>query len=750
MANHKLKKTCDLSLAHNFFLVGIVLLFLVVGSINLWSVPPFEGPDEAQHYAYIKWLITEGSLPPQGDTAWQNGIEQESGQPPFYYFIASLPVRLVDIDNPPAVYRPNPHFVGPLPRASFDNDNRAIYYDEDTHPLRGGWLALFLARGVSLSFGVLLIVAIYGLVRQVWPESSVLALGSALLVAMTPQVLYISSMASNDIPAAALSTLALWLFATYLRQYETRSPIWGVYIGIVLGLAGLTKVSGFTLSLCVGTGLVWLWLSRRRSLSQVIQFGLAFSLGLLLVSGWWLGRNWISYGALFGLNPHDQTPWAIRDNEQIVPMLSRWMEVWRSYWLAIGWGTIRLGKWPGGWSYHIFFGLLFLAFAGWLRLFWQWWHQPEKRPTATTIALLSLLLVAFIVTALSLEIWMHRVVAPYGRLLFPAIGAITIFLLLGWHVLHPRLSWLALGYVTTMGILTPFILIAPAYTHKNLSATEIATLPPSIGWRFGETSESPFAELISFTPQRTTIYADEILPIDICWRALSTVERDYSVMVQALGLDNHLVVSQRSYPDSGRYPTSQWEPGQVWCETMHVQVYLDLEKTMIYRLEVSLMDTVTNERLPATNQAGEPLTHTFIAAVRLVQPATQQFATNLPPSSNIHLTDSEFIPVWQVGTTVPLTLTWAATEPLEQDYQVFIHLRDTQTGENVVQADGPPVDGLYPSTWWSVNELIPDVHLINLPSDLPPGSYRLVVGLYDLVTNTRPIPEIDLGLVQVE
>ncbi|MBK9052019.1 MAG: hypothetical protein IPL78_14250 [Chloroflexi bacterium] len=49
-------------------------------------------------------------------------------------------------------------------------------------------------------------------------------MGAAFLVAVTPQVIFISSMASNDIPAAALSTLALWLFALYLRQYKTRPP----------------------------------------------------------------------------------------------------------------------------------------------------------------------------------------------------------------------------------------------------------------------------------------------------------------------------------------------------------------------------------------------------------------------------------------------------------------------------------------------------------------------------------------------
>ncbi len=731
-------------------LSGIVILFLLLGSIYLWLIPPFEGPDEAQHIAYIRWIITEGSLPPQGSEAWQTGIEQQSGQSPLYYFVASLPARLVDISNPPAVYRPNPYFIGPRPRHVFDNDNRAIHYPSDTNPLRGGWLALYLARGVTLTFGALLVISVYGLARQIWPEPRTVALSAAFLVAVTPQVLYISSMASNDIPAAALSTLAIWLFAVYWRQHQTLSPIWAVAVGIVLGLAGLTKVSAFVWAIPIGLGLSWLWLSGRRSLGQVMQFGLTLTLSVMAVAGWWLVRNWLFYGSPFGLDPHNQTPWAIPPGAQLDPFLLRWLEVWRSYWLALGWGTIRLGYWPSSWPYTLFFLLLFLALVGWLYGIWLWRRQPEKRPEVTNLIFLSFLLVGVLVTAAFLESWMHRVMAPHGRLLFPASGAITLFLILGWRHLHPRLPLLACSYIAALGILTPFILIYPAYTHTTLTPAEIAALPPAIGWRFGETSTPPFAELISFTPRQTTIYAGEILQVELCWRALAIVEQEYSVMVQIIGPENGLISSRRSYPGEGRHPTSLWQPGQVWCENFHLSISPDLESTLVYRLEVGIFDEVNNRRLTATDSTGNLLSHTFIDAVRLVQPATQQFITGLPTTPNLHLVNDQHSSTWQIGVSTSLTLTWVVPAPVTQDYQVFIHLRDLQTGENIFQVDGPPVQGWYPSSWWSPNELIADVRTFTIPADLLPGTYRLVVGMYDLATGTRPIPEIDLGVVQIE
>ncbi|MBK9052017.1 MAG: hypothetical protein IPL78_14240 [Chloroflexi bacterium] len=299
-------------------------------------------------------------------------------------------------------------------------------------------------------------------------------------------------------------------------------------------------------------------------------------------------------------------------------------------------------------------------------------------------------MISLLINMLSLESWMHRVIAPYGRLLFPLISAISLFLILGWQSLHPRLPWLVYAYVAALGILTPVILIRPAYTHTTLTPAEIAALPPSIGWRFGETAQTPFAELIRFTTQETTVNAGNILQIELCWQALTTVEQEYSVMVQVTGPENQLVVSRRSYPGEGRYPTSLWEPGKVWCEKIHIPIYLDLAETLVYRLEVGWFDEENDRRLVATDKAGNRLSHTFIEAVRLVQPATQQFITDLPTTSDLHLVNSQYTSIWQIGSTIPLTFTWAATTPLSVDYQVFVHVRDLQTGETVIYGDGPP------------------------------------------------------------
>lgn len=81
-----------------------------------------------------------------------------------------------------------------------------------------------------------------------------------------------------------------------------------------------------------------------------------------------------------------------------------------------------------------------------------------------------------------------------------------------------------------------------------------------------------------------------------------------------------------------------------------------------------------------------------------------------------------------------LTLAWQALAPIDIDYTVFIHLLG-ENGPPVAQSDRPP--GGYPTSNWQPSEIVVDTFVVELPPDLPPGTYTLQTGMYDLTTLER-------------
>jgi hypothetical protein len=84
---------------------------------------------------------------------------------------------------------------------------------------------------------------------------------------------------------------------------------------------------------------------------------------------------------------------------------------------------------------------------------------------------------------------------------------------------------------------------------------------------------------------------------------------------------------------------------------------------------------------------------------------------------------------------VCLTLHWTCQGSMDRDYTVFVHLLD-QEGELAAQADGPPLDGDYPTSFWAPGETVLDRHVIDVEG-LPSGLYSLRAGLYVLENGER-------------
>lgn len=101
------------------------------------------------------------------------------------------------------------------------------------------------------------------------------------------------------------------------------------------------------------------------------------------------------------------------------------------------------------------------------------------------------------------------------------------------------------------------------------------------------------------------------------------------------------------------------------------------------------------------------------------------------------------------GETLVLFLYWQAPGEIDEDYTVFIHLTNAK-GEIALGEDSQPRGGRLPTSKWLRDKLVVDAHILTIPSDVPPGEYRLEVGLYFpptlervLITNenNRPVDD---------
>lgn len=85
----------------------------------------------------------------------------------------------------------------------------------------------------------------------------------------------------------------------------------------------------------------------------------------------------------------------------------------------------------------------------------------------------------------------------------------------------------------------------------------------------------------------------------------------------------------------------------------------------------------------------------------------------------------------QAGETVQIDLRWQPLRPLEADYTSFVQL--LAGDEKVAQSDHQPGGVYYPTSLWQPGATVRDRHTLALPASIPPGPYRLLVGLYQLI-----------------
>jgi len=734
----------------------LIVVFLALGLIYSITVPVFESPDEPWHFNYVRYVAQGHGLPSMRDN--DSGAYQEVGQPPLYYLVAGWVTAPFQPDDLRGLALHNPGFGYQAPGTVNDNKNLMAHTEREAFPWSGAALAIHLARLVSLAFGALTVLAAWGLAREVFPDSSLIPLATAALVALTPQFIFVSSVTSNDSSAAALSTATLSAIARMWRLGVTTRRV--ALTGMLVGLASLTKTSTILLGVfAVAAILIPLQNSNSVILSRsAVALGTTQNLrsrlrdaGVLMVvalavGGWWYVRNAILYGDPLGLSVHLNTPWARPALISLSEALSALPSVYRSFWGAFGWGNVEMS--PA--IYYAIATMLVVSLIGWIVPPLTAGRRPPianiQYPIPNARNRQSIILLACglwcIAILVSFLRWNQQVEAPHGRLLFPMLGAFAVLLVAGLARL-PRLP-IMLGIIVVgfllLSLAVPFVFIRPAYAHPELFP------PDQLAVRHSSSVIRPLlygdgARLIGISLDRTSVSPGDWLNMTLCWVAVRPMTNNYTLFVHLLGRENLVIGARNTWPGLGRFPTSLWPVGQAFCDVTPVRVETWADAPELYSIEAGLYDAKTDDRLEAANESGDPVMPPVVGHVRVAPAQPLRVSpqrTSQADFGSAVLIGSDAPESAHPGDAIPLRLYWRAASGLDQDYTVFVHLLDSSS-KLITQADSQPRGGAYPTSAWAAGDVIPDDHTLKLPADLAPGDYGIRVGLY-LAPNGPRLP----------
>ncbi len=215
------------------------------------------------------------------------------------------------------------------------------------------------------------------------------------------------------------------------------------------------------------------------------------------------------------------------------------------------------------------------------------------------------------------------------------------------------------------------------------------------------------------------------------------------------GADPDRYETTRSLAELVGDPTG-WQPGQV--------------RRMIYRLSTSPRLAATRLTLHiALLSYGESLGERVSLSPITVQQRARRFepprvaetadvVLSNPPAFRLvgyELTSREP----RLGDELGVTLHWQSLAEVDSNYTVFVQLLNMDW-RVVAQQDLQPLAGRAPTSTWLRGEFLSDPYRLRLPTDLPPGSYRVIAGMYDASSGQRlPVSAggdfIDLGTVRL-
>ncbi|MCX7854250.1 MAG: hypothetical protein N2383_15895, partial [Caldilineales bacterium] len=354
------------------------------------------------------------------------------------------------------------------------------------------------------------------------------------------------------------------------------------------------------------------------------------------------------------------------------------------------------------------------------------------------VLLAAFLFVGGILTLPLVRALLHETTFLPGRYVLATLPVVAWMLAQGWAAWGGRLAAVPLVPVLAWPLaltiaLVPWLL-QPAYAPPPaLTAAEMDLAPGEpVNIRFGG-----LARLIRMDlgPQPVAVVGRG-LAVTLTWEVLGRSREPYTLAIHLLGAGDLSYGNYTAYPGNGNAATSVWRPGTRFRETYWLPVTAGGTTPAAGRLKITFFREHEGGivSLPVYDAADRQLGHAaYLGELRIEQPLPPALATPSSPvvrfGDVIALTDADF-PSSELrpGWALPVVLSWQILAAVAEPLHVSVQLLDME-GRWRAGADGPVASQLPPHLW-RVGDRLTTVRWVELPSDLPPGRYRLIVVLY--------------------
>jgi len=379
------------------------LYFLLAVAYSL-LMPIWEAPDEPAHYHLAWHLATYGEYPSEE-------VNYEIHQPRTYYYFGALVIRALNtVDAELTRFQRPKEFVYNIRKP----ERRFEWTDENYHFVWG----VYILRWVNVIVGGIALWLNWKTFKQLAPLS--LALAALALAALIPQYLHIMSSVNNDALGTLAGALLFYLVVRFLK--EPSYGLGSLLLILALILPLFTKLTVLPISVALLLVVAWKWFfgfSQRR--------WLVYS-GLLIL---------LCAGIFYLLFPEavqsliHEVQWrlfSLRKNALTVKYLKAISNqiIW-TYWGKVGWLAVGLPLWV----------IQLLTALGVTGMLLQAYGLVRSRthdlPLSSWLAAWAIALF----TVLAVFRNGLTTFATQGRFLFPAIGALSILMIAGWHDILP-------------------------------------------------------------------------------------------------------------------------------------------------------------------------------------------------------------------------------------------------------------------------------------------------------------------------